>query len=146
MALFPDVMPSIDVRGVLADDHERVATDYTLTVMTWVAVIFVPVVLIYQGWTYWVFRRRISVHHIPEHADVARMRPTDPVVRRQLAPAHRELAVVLAAGVVGSLLVIGQAWAVTALVLAALRDGDLTGPAVAVVAVFVGRGPGRLGR
>ncbi len=37
--------------------------------MTWVAVIFVPVVLIYQGWTYWVFRRRISVHHIPEHAD-----------------------------------------------------------------------------
>jgi len=24
-------------------------------------VIFVPIVLIYQGWTYWVFRRRVSV-------------------------------------------------------------------------------------
>jgi cytochrome d ubiquinol oxidase subunit II len=37
------------------------STPYTLTIMTWVAVIFTPVVLLYQGWTYWVFRRRISV-------------------------------------------------------------------------------------
>jgi cytochrome d ubiquinol oxidase subunit II len=27
-----------------------------------------PVVLLYQGWTYWVFRKRISVHHIPPAA------------------------------------------------------------------------------
>ena len=40
--------------------------EYTLTVMTWVAVIMTPIVLIYQGWTYWVFRKRIAVHHIPE--------------------------------------------------------------------------------
>jgi cytochrome bd ubiquinol oxidase subunit II len=33
--------------------------------MTWVAVLFTPVVLGYQGWTYWVFRRRIGVQHIP---------------------------------------------------------------------------------
>jgi cytochrome d ubiquinol oxidase subunit II len=33
--------------------------------MTWVAVAFTPVVLVYQGWTYWVFRRRIGVEHIP---------------------------------------------------------------------------------
>ena len=33
--------------------------------MTWVAVIFTPIVLLYQGWTYWVFRKRIAVHHIP---------------------------------------------------------------------------------
>jgi cytochrome d ubiquinol oxidase subunit II len=25
-----------------------------------VAVLFVPVVLIYQGWTYWIFRKRIE--------------------------------------------------------------------------------------
>jgi len=36
-----------------------------LEVVTIVAVIFTPVVLCYQAWTYWVFRRRISVHHIP---------------------------------------------------------------------------------
>jgi cytochrome d ubiquinol oxidase subunit II len=29
--------------------------------------VFTPVVLIYQGWTYWVFRKRISVSDIPEH-------------------------------------------------------------------------------
>jgi cytochrome d ubiquinol oxidase subunit II len=34
--------------------------------MTVVAVIFTPVVLVYQGWTYWVFRKRIAVHHIPD--------------------------------------------------------------------------------
>jgi len=30
-----------------------------------VAVVFTPVVLLYQSWTYWVFRKRISVAHIP---------------------------------------------------------------------------------
>ena len=35
------------------------STHYTLTVMTWVALIFTPIVLAYQGWTYWVFRERI---------------------------------------------------------------------------------------
>ena len=29
-------------------------------VMTWVALIFTPVVLAYQGWTYWVFSRRLT--------------------------------------------------------------------------------------
>jgi cytochrome d ubiquinol oxidase subunit II len=32
---------------------------YTLTVMTIVAAIFTPIVLLYQGWTYWVFRQRL---------------------------------------------------------------------------------------
>ena len=36
------------------------SSHYTLTVMTVVAVLLVPVVLIYQGWTYWVFRHRLS--------------------------------------------------------------------------------------
>ena len=42
------------------------ATEYTLGIMTVVAVVFTPVVIGYQAWTYWVFRRRIAVHHIPE--------------------------------------------------------------------------------
>jgi len=36
------------------------STPYTLQVMTIVALVFVPIVLIYQGWNYWVFRARIS--------------------------------------------------------------------------------------
>ena len=34
---------------------------YSLKVMTVVAAIFFPIVLLYQGWTYRVFRRRLSV-------------------------------------------------------------------------------------
>jgi cytochrome d ubiquinol oxidase subunit II len=33
---------------------------YALTVMTIVAAIFVPVILLYQGWSYHVFRARLS--------------------------------------------------------------------------------------
>jgi cytochrome d ubiquinol oxidase subunit II len=33
---------------------------YTLKVMSWVALIFTPFVLLYQGWTYWIFRKRVS--------------------------------------------------------------------------------------
>ncbi|HEX2905940.1 MAG TPA: cytochrome d ubiquinol oxidase subunit II [Phototrophicaceae bacterium] len=36
------------------------SSPYTLQVMTVVALIFVPIVLLYQGWTYWVFRKRIT--------------------------------------------------------------------------------------
>lgn len=67
------------------------------------------------------------------------MRPNDPRVRRQLAPAGRPLAVVLVAGVLGSVLLVGQAWAVTELVLAALSDGAVGAWAGVVVAVFAAR-------
>jgi cytochrome d ubiquinol oxidase subunit II len=33
--------------------------------MTWVAALFTPLVVLYQAWSYWVFRKRIGVHHIP---------------------------------------------------------------------------------
>ena len=36
------------------------SSPYTLKVMTIVAAIFVPIVLAYQGWTYWVFRKRVE--------------------------------------------------------------------------------------
>lgn len=66
VALFPDVMPSSTSADFSLTTANASATDYTLTLMTWVAVILTPIVLLYQGWTYWVFRRRIAVHHIPE--------------------------------------------------------------------------------
>ena len=44
----------------------------TLTIMLIAAVIFVPIVLAYTAWTYWVFRRPLSVDNIPDedHAGV----------------------------------------------------------------------------
>jgi cytochrome d ubiquinol oxidase subunit II len=65
LALFPDVMPStIDPAYSLTTTNAS-STDYTLRIMTIVALVFTPIVLLYQGWTYWVFRKRIAVHHIP---------------------------------------------------------------------------------
>jgi cytochrome d ubiquinol oxidase subunit II len=40
------------------------STHYTLKVMTYVACFLTPVVLIYQGWTYWVFRKRVNPNQI----------------------------------------------------------------------------------
>lgn len=42
------------------------ASPLTLTIMTWAAVVFVPIVLGYQAWSYWVFRRRLSTTNIPD--------------------------------------------------------------------------------
>jgi cytochrome d ubiquinol oxidase subunit II len=36
------------------------SSSYTLGVMTVVALIFTPIVLAYQAWTYWVFRHRVT--------------------------------------------------------------------------------------
>ncbi|WP_182376793.1 cytochrome d ubiquinol oxidase subunit II [Nocardioides sp. WS12] len=68
LALFPDVMPTTMSGGTSLTTTNAAATSYTLGIMTVVAVIFTPVVLAYQGWTYWVFRKRIAVHHIPTAA------------------------------------------------------------------------------
>jgi cytochrome d ubiquinol oxidase subunit II len=60
VALYPDVLRSTSPGHSLTVDNAR-STDYTLMIMTWVAVIFLPLVLAYQAWTYWVFRKRITV-------------------------------------------------------------------------------------
>ena len=43
----------------------------TLTIMTWAAVIFVPIVIAYQSWSYWVFHKRISTKNIPDEVEPA---------------------------------------------------------------------------
>ncbi len=66
LALFPDVMPTSLAEGTSLTTTNAAATAYTLKIMTVVAVVFTPIVLGYQAWTYWVFRKRISSHHIPQ--------------------------------------------------------------------------------
>ncbi|WP_138275476.1 cytochrome d ubiquinol oxidase subunit II [Rhodoluna limnophila] len=67
-ALFPNVFPSsIDPAFSLTIENAS-SSQYTLTVMTWVAVFMIPLVLAYQTWTYWVFRKRVSRKSIPAHA------------------------------------------------------------------------------
>jgi cytochrome d ubiquinol oxidase subunit II len=58
--LYPNVMPSsIDPANSLTVFNAS-ASPLTLKVMTIVAIIFTPIVLLYQGWTYWVFRKRLG--------------------------------------------------------------------------------------
>jgi cytochrome bd ubiquinol oxidase subunit II len=60
VALYPRVMVSSLDPGWSLTIYNSSSTPYTLTIMSVVAAIFVPVVLLYQGWTYWVFRHRIG--------------------------------------------------------------------------------------
>jgi len=65
LALFPDVMPSTTNVAYSLTTTNASSTPYTLTIMTWVAAVFTPIVLVYTSWTYWTFRRRIGTRHIP---------------------------------------------------------------------------------
>lgn len=58
--LYPNVLVSslgshYDLTIAAAASHR-----YTLEVMSWVALIFTPFVLLYQSWTYWIFKKRVS--------------------------------------------------------------------------------------
>ncbi|MFJ2216468.1 cytochrome d ubiquinol oxidase subunit II [Streptomyces sp. NPDC101062] len=64
LTLFPNVMPSSLNEAWNLTVTNASSTPYTLTIMTWCAGIATPVVLLYQGWTYWVFRKRIGTQHI----------------------------------------------------------------------------------
>lgn len=64
-SLFPNVLPSTIDAAFDLTIHNASSTPYTLKVMSWAALLVTPVVLVYQGWTYWVFRKRITVEQIP---------------------------------------------------------------------------------
>jgi cytochrome d ubiquinol oxidase subunit II len=68
LSLFPNVMPSTLNADWSLTVSNAASSPYTLTIMTWCAGIATPVVLLYQGWTYWVFRKRIGTQHIADAA------------------------------------------------------------------------------
>jgi cytochrome bd ubiquinol oxidase subunit II len=58
--LYPRVMPSSLNHKYDLTIYNASSSNLTLTIMLVVALCFVPIVLVYQGWTYWVFRRRVT--------------------------------------------------------------------------------------
>ncbi|MBO3673808.1 cytochrome d ubiquinol oxidase subunit II [Streptomyces sp. NEAU-YJ-81] len=65
LVLFPDVMPSsLNPKWSLTAANAA-SSPYTLKIMTWVGAIMMPLIMAYQAWTYWVFRKRIGTRHIP---------------------------------------------------------------------------------
>lgn len=71
LAAFPEVLPTTLNSGKDLTVASASSSPYTLTVMTWVAGFGLPILLLYQGWTYWVFRQRLRTEHIPAAHDVA---------------------------------------------------------------------------
>jgi cytochrome d ubiquinol oxidase subunit II len=78
-ALYPRVLPSTVSAAHSLTVANAASAAQTLAVMSVVAVIFLPLVLAYQAWTYWVFRRRLT----SPSAETARGTPAGPGRARQ---------------------------------------------------------------
>ncbi|SJN42897.1 Cytochrome d ubiquinol oxidase subunit II [Microbacterium esteraromaticum] len=64
--MFPHVLPSTVDPGFDLTIWNAANSNYTLGVMTVVAAFSLPVILLYQAWSYWIFRQRVTPGMIPE--------------------------------------------------------------------------------
>ncbi|GAB3622804.1 cytochrome d ubiquinol oxidase subunit II [Mariniluteicoccus endophyticus] len=64
ISMFPNAITATDVANNMPLT-EATSSPYTLRIMTIAACVFVPIVLAYQSWTFWVFRKRISTKNLP---------------------------------------------------------------------------------
>jgi cytochrome d ubiquinol oxidase subunit II len=64
LAVFQGLFPRVMISSLNPDwsltIYNASSSPYTLGVMSWVALTFVPIVVGYQIWNYWIFRRRIG--------------------------------------------------------------------------------------
>ena len=70
--LYPNLVPSTLNPEWSLTVQNASSTPYTLKIMSWAALIFLPLVIAYQAWTYWVFRQRISAARIPAPTGLSR--------------------------------------------------------------------------
>ncbi|EOW6741733.1 cytochrome d ubiquinol oxidase subunit II [Cronobacter dublinensis] len=64
IAMFPFVMPSSTMLNASLTMWDATSSQLTLTVMTYVAAVFVPTILLYTTWCYWKMFGRITKEHI----------------------------------------------------------------------------------
>ena len=64
IALFPFIMPSSLEPGMSLTMWDSTSSLRTLTVMTFAAIVFVPIILIYTSWCYYKMYGRITKEHI----------------------------------------------------------------------------------
>jgi cytochrome bd ubiquinol oxidase subunit II len=76
--LYPNVMVSSTNPAYNLTVDNTASGNYSLTVMTVVVILVLPVVLAYQTWTYYVFRRRVSRSEFQPPAVAAEAEPTHP--------------------------------------------------------------------
>jgi cytochrome bd ubiquinol oxidase subunit II len=63
-SLFPSVLPSLLDPAYDLTVHGAASAPYTLGILSWIGAFFLPVVVLYQSWSYWVFRRRVTRAHV----------------------------------------------------------------------------------
>jgi cytochrome bd ubiquinol oxidase subunit II len=71
-SMYPNLLPSTLNPQWSVTIYNGSSTPYTLAIMSWASLTLLPLVLVYQGWTYWVFRKRISADRIPASVGLAR--------------------------------------------------------------------------
>ncbi|OBF03173.1 cytochrome d ubiquinol oxidase subunit II [Mycobacterium sp. ACS4054] len=71
-SLYPNLVPSTLNKQWSLTIYNASSTPYTLKVMTWVTAFMAPLTVVYQAWSYWVFRQRISADRIPPSIGLAR--------------------------------------------------------------------------
>ncbi len=71
-SLYPNLVPSTLNKEWSLTIYNASSTPYTLKVMTWVTAFMAPLTVVYQAWTYWVFRQRLSADRIPPSIGLAR--------------------------------------------------------------------------
>ncbi|ELY7393227.1 cytochrome d ubiquinol oxidase subunit II [Cronobacter universalis] len=64
IAMFPFIMPSSTMLNASLTMWDATSSQLTLTVMTYVAAVFVPIILLYTTWCYWKMFGRITKEHI----------------------------------------------------------------------------------
>lgn len=64
LGLFPRVMVSSLNSTYSLTIYNASSSQYTLHAMTIVAFVMVPIVLVYQGWSYYIFRKRVTEHTV----------------------------------------------------------------------------------
>jgi cytochrome bd ubiquinol oxidase subunit II len=77
IALYPNVMISSTNSAYNLTVNNASSDHYSLVVMTVAAVIFFPIVLLYQGWSFHVFRRRVSAPPATANTPTAASGPTE---------------------------------------------------------------------
>jgi cytochrome d ubiquinol oxidase subunit II len=70
--MYPNLLPSTLNPDWSVTVYNGSSTPYTLAIMSWASLTVLPLILGYQGWTYWVFRRRITADAIPASIGLSR--------------------------------------------------------------------------
>ena len=65
LTLYPNVMPTTLPADTSLTIENASSSELTLKIMTGAALVFTPIVLLYTGYTYWVFRKRLGTQNIP---------------------------------------------------------------------------------